>query len=167
MSLRRFGLLSMTLSRSITQDTPELFSTECRSTILLPLVVERSEQDESSRVGRKGALKRADGSFLVIRGRNCIFVGLAAAWPTTFGDDHLLSTTSRGDIASLLRHETTGVTRLNGSIEESVTVGGNIVGFLAEGWVVHICHKGVHSDNFTIVSGGLKERSSSLDGVVD
>lgn len=137
--------------------------------VLLPHVVESSEQEDRGGAGGERALDRRNGSGLVGWGWDCLVVGLPLPWPAGLSDDDGLVLVCEHGLQSwdLAGEERAGVCGGGVAIEEGVAVDGAVVGGIAERWVGTSGNEGINSDDLSVVASGLQKPTDGANGSND
>jgi len=144
----------------VAEDTVVLLATVGVGAVLLPHIVESSEEDE---VLGERALEGGDSRLLVLDAWDSSAVAATLPWPAGLGDDDTLATTGISDALGLVEDELAGLLGGATTVEESVAVGSGVVGGLANGWVGNHCNESVDSHDVSSVSSSLEETTSGTD----
>jgi len=146
--------------------TPVLLGVEGSSGVGLPHVVEGGEPDD---VGRDGRLHGGESSLLVLNAGNSLAVGATLSGPASLGDpDIILATAGAGDLLHRAEEPVTTVLSGDITVEEGVSVDGNVVRDTAQ--LISVSNHGnssVDSDDLARVTSGAESSSGSRDDTCD
>jgi hypothetical protein len=151
--------------RAVAVDSPVLLDAVGGGGVLLPVVVERGEEDE---VAGEVGLEVLDCGLLVLGAGDSLAVGATRRRPASLSDDNLAASVAAGlrDALGLLEDPLARLVSGDAAVEEGVAVGCGVVADGAKLGVVNDGNESVDRDDGALVGAG-KSALGGGDGSLD